>query len=83
MRQYEKIWHTLKNLPQYDASLKGVSISAPRAFHKRIIKAVIKEKWMDIEYKLLHEPRVITLAHSKKNSILTFYLIFNILPEDL
>lgn len=82
MRQYEPIWFQLKSLSQSEASSKGVSITAPRALHRRIIKAVKKEKWMDIGYKLLIEPKTALLSHSQRNSILTFKLTFSLTPED-
>jgi hypothetical protein len=82
MRQYEPIWVKLKSLSQSEASSKGVSITAPRALHRRIIKAVKKEKWMDIAYKLEIEPRVAVLSHSQKNSILTFQLSFSLIATD-
>lgn len=82
MRQYEQIWLKLKALSKEDASIKGVSLTAPRALHRRIIKAVKKEKWLDVGYKLKIEPREATLIHTKNNSILTFYLVFNLISED-
>jgi hypothetical protein len=82
MRQYEPIWVKLKSMPQSEAHEKGVSITAPRALHRRIIKAVKKEKWMDIAYKLEIEPRVAVLSHSQRNSILTFRLSFSLIPSD-
>lgn len=49
MRQYEPPWIELKksNLP-----LKQIRISAPAKYHPRIYKAIIKEKDMDVVYKL-------------------------------
>lgn len=82
MRQYEPIWTKLKSLPQSEAASKGVSLTAPRALHRRIIKAVKKEKWMDIAYKLEIEPRIAVLSHSQKNSILTFRLTFSLVETD-
>jgi hypothetical protein len=69
-------------MPQSEAHSKGVSITAPRALHRRIIKAVKKEKWMDIAYKLEIEPRVAVLSHSQRNSILTFNLSFSLISSD-
>lgn len=82
MRQYEPIWLQLKALPQAQAASKGVSVTAPRALHRRIIKAVKKEKWMDIGYKILIEPKTALLSHAQKNSILTFFLTHTLTPED-
>ena len=81
-RQYYAIWAKLKELPRPHASTFGVSISAPRALHKRIIKAVKKEKWMDLGFKISQEPRTVTLSHTRNASILTFYLTYTLTPED-
>lgn len=74
MRQYEPIWNKLKALSRTDAKNIGVSITAPRVMHRRIIKAVKKEKWMDVGYKIQVEPNTALLTHSRNGSILTFYL---------
>ena len=66
-RAYFPIWEQLK--------AKGaVSITANRLLHPRIVKAVTKEKWMDLGYKIQIEPKVAFLSHSTKHSILTFTL---------
>lgn len=44
MRMYEPIWLSLKKHTT-------CTITAPTANHKRIIKAVINEKWRDSEWK--------------------------------
>lgn len=74
MRQYEPIWKKLKSMPLSEASTKGVSVTANRVLHPRIIKAVVKEKWMDIGYKLEIEPRKTIISHTRKHAVLTFYL---------
>lgn len=74
-RQYAPIWNKLK-------TDKKVSVTAPRPFHARIIKAVKKEKWMDIGYKLTIEPRKAKLSHTRSGSILTFYLDFTLIADD-
>jgi hypothetical protein len=81
MRQYEPIWIKLKSLSKSEAETIGVSIAAPRVLHKRIIKAVTKEKYMDFAYKAVN-PREATLVHVRSNSILTFKLVFDFIPED-
>ena len=73
-RQYNAIWSKLRALSRQDASSIGVSIAAPRPLHKRIIKAVQKEKWMDLAFKIGAEPFETFLSHSRKTSIITFYL---------
>lgn len=75
MREYEPIWNKLK-------ADKVVSITANRLLHPRIIKAVKKEKWKDIAYKLEIEPRVATLSHTSKQAVLTFHLSFSLISED-
>ena len=73
-RQYYPIWKALKSLSSQEAAGKGVSITAPRPLHKRIIKAVKKEKWLDVGWKLSIDPQVAELTFSRSNSILVFYL---------
>lgn len=48
MRLYQPSWLELKKSP---LSPKRIRISAPSIFHKRIYKAIIKEKDMDRDYK--------------------------------
>lgn len=73
MRQYEPVWIEIK--------LQGIcKISAHRAYHKRIIKAVVKEKDLDLGFKLeLSErfPAQISVLRSSRNgSVITFTLIY-------
>lgn len=75
MREYEPIWNKLKQD-------KVVSITANSRLHPRIIKAVKKEKWMDLGYKLTIEPKVATLSHVSKDSILTFKLKHSLTAAD-
>lgn len=65
--QYSPIWDALKR----DGT---VSITAHRALHPRILKAVKKRKWLDLGYKMEIEPRYAILSHSRSFAILTFYL---------
>ena len=74
MRQYQPIWEKLKNMPLHEASTKGVSVTANRALHPRIIKAVTKEKWKDLAYKASLSPLITILTFKRENAILTFYL---------
>lgn len=73
-RQYYPIWKKLKALPAKLAESQGVSITAPRVLHKRILKAVIKEKWLDLGYKIAIEPKHAIMTHTRSGGILTFYL---------
>jgi hypothetical protein len=78
-RKYQTIWIQLKK-PYYNriipANIReaGISVSAHRAFHKRIIKAVMKEKWLDVGFKIWMEPRRAELRYTRSASIITFYL---------
>ena len=78
MRTYEPIWVNLK-------TKKQVSITANKALHARIIKAVKKEKWLDTEWKVKQLPLASVLAVKKSSSILTFFLYTTIarLPDNL
>jgi hypothetical protein len=67
MRQYEPVWNELKKK-------KVARITAHRALHPRIIKAVIKEKWMDVGYKIEIDPYHAFISYSIKHSIVTFTL---------
>jgi hypothetical protein len=49
-------------------------VTAPRPLHARIIKAVKKEKWLDVGFKLEIEGKIAILSHARQNSILTFFL---------
>lgn len=73
-RQYQPIWNKLKALPAKQAAKQGVSVTAPRVLHKRIMKAVVKEKWLDLGFKMEIEPNYAIMYHSRSGSILTFYL---------
>lgn len=83
MRTYEPIWARLKALPiifkNNVPSTEGISITAPVFLHARIIKAVIKEKWQDVGYKITlweTQQRKATLWYKRQTSVITFYLTF-------
>lgn len=69
-RQYQAIWEALK--------AKGeCSVAAHTALHPRIIKAVIKEKYNDLGWKILMEDRQIPwnkISYSRENSLIRFRL---------
>jgi len=73
-RLYQPIWNKLKALPAKQAATQGVSITAPRVLHRRILKAVVKEKWLDLGFKVEIEPNYAILYHTRSGGILTFYL---------
>ena len=64
MRQYEPIWNALKKN-------KSVQVRADFRAHKRIYKAVVKEKWLDLGFKIETDPYYAILSHSSKGNILT------------
>jgi hypothetical protein len=82
MRMYENIWISLKRLDPKDAATRGVSITAPKYFHKRILKAVKKEKNNDMAFKLFLGDKVATLAHTRNGSILSFKLYYSLTAAD-
>lgn len=69
MRQYEPIWIELKN------KNKAV-ITAPKVLHRRIIKAVCKEKDMDLGFKLKCSEECIRkkIFYTTKDSVIKFEL---------
>jgi len=78
MRQYQPIWIKLKSMSLRDAQVKGVSVTANSLLHPRILKAVVKEKWLDLGYKIQTDPRKTILTHEIKHSIITFRLHYQI-----
>jgi len=81
MRHYESVWTKLKNLSRTDAETVGISVTANRVLHPRIIKAVIKEKWMDIGFKLSSDIYHTKLSYTIKHSVITFYLTYHVLKD--
>lgn len=71
LRTYEPIWIAVKNNPNREASL-----AADPALHARIIKAVIKEKYMDKGWGLimLELGKKYKLHYTKRGKVLTFRL---------
>jgi hypothetical protein len=74
VRQYEPIWIQIKQ------NLK-CEISAHKAHHRRIVKAVTKEKDMDLGYKLelseLNPPKHALMYSKSKGAVITFTLKIN------
>lgn len=69
MRKYQPVWEQIK--------ANGIcELSAHRLHHPRIVKAVTKEKDMDILYKLENlelSPPIVAIMHSsRKGSVITF-----------
>lgn len=71
MRKYHPIWQQLKATNQ-------CAVSAPKAFHARIVKAVINEKYYDIGFKLLVDEscRTVRLSSISEGGRLRFFLIY-------
>jgi len=67
MRLYQPIWEQLKKTGQ-------VSVTANRLLHPRILKAVVKEKWLDVGHRMDILPYHSILTHSAKGAVLTFTL---------
>lgn len=78
-RQYQPAWNTLKS-----STPPRIQVSAIPRHHKRIIKAVTKEKWLDDLYKFECLNRVDSsgnaapvktlLRFRRAGSIITFWL---------
>ena len=69
-RKYQAIWEALKKEG-------SCVVTAAPPFHPRIIKAVIKEKYNDLGYKLLLEEAGIPwarISYSRQNSLIRFKL---------
>lgn len=74
LRMYEPIWLTLKKH-------KICTITAPAANHARVIKAVIKEKWLDKEWKKREGWRMMYLTYHSSNTdpnLLVFKLSYRV-----
>ena len=69
MRKYEAAWIQLK-------TQGTVRIAAHRSLHKRIIKAVIKEKDIDLAFKLFCAEKYVKteICYSQNTSVITFNL---------
>lgn len=69
MRQYESAWIQLKKTGT-------LRIAANRALHRRIIKAIIKEKDIDLGFKLECADRFIKaqIRYVRSTSVITFNL---------
>lgn len=71
MRKYQPIWEAVKN-----SNLKSVSLAAELSKHRRIIKAVIKEKSQDLGWKQtqLELGKKYTLLYEIDGKCIRFYL---------
>jgi len=73
MRSYEPIWKQLKQ----DSV---VHVVAPPSRHKRIIKAVSKEKWLDTEFRDTGWTRIVaTIETDKITFVLKEYRPINVI----
>lgn len=79
-RMYQPAWENLKV-----SKTKSIEIVAHPKLHARIYKAVIKEKDMDILYKLelADDCKKATLSHKSKGNILSISIRFSIGLSDL
>lgn len=83
MRMYQPAWEALKKSVD---DPKRIAIAAHPLLHRRIYKAVIKEKDMDVVYKLALTEREIPqrawLSRESKDGILVIRLHFSIGIDD-
>lgn len=79
LRMYEPVWEALKKH-------KTVTLNAKPSLHKRIAKAIQKEKWADEEFKNKEGWRKMWMTHISKGNEITFslsYKLDELLPKDL
>lgn len=82
MRKYQPIWNALKETAN---SKRECRITAPPPLHRRIIKAVMKEKDQDTGYKYLlgEQGKRARLSYTIDHSVITFTLQISIGLSDL
>lgn len=61
MRKYESIWQRLKAHPKHE-----IRVEVHKALVRRIVKAVTKEKYIDLGFKLLNEDDYLFLEIEKE-----------------
>lgn len=81
-RLYEPSWQALK---KSEDSPKRIVIAAPLKFHPRIYKAIIKEKDMDLMYKLAlaENSQKSRLTKNSKNGKLTIFMHLSFGLDDI
>lgn len=69
MRQYEGAWLQLKQRGK-------LRLAAPPGLHRRIIKAITKEKDMDLGFKLLMMDKFlrVVMQHRSENGVIHLWL---------
>jgi hypothetical protein len=69
-RQYEPAWQALKKNGK-------VRLAVPRPLHKRVIKAILKEKWMDtgFKYEMLEKKIRLRIEYVQEANVITMYLL--------
>lgn len=79
-RLYYPAWHQLKTNPT-----EPLKIAAPKRSHARIIKAITKEKWLDVTYKLQlsQEGKYAILRSKCDHNMITFTLRISVGLDDL
>jgi hypothetical protein len=77
-RKYQPIWEALK-------SKRKCTIAAPKPLHKRIIKAVVKEKYQDLGYRFELEEleKSARISYTQKESMLEFKLTLSVGTGDI
>ena len=78
MRHYEPIWKKLKA----DGKAK---LAVPNALHRRTIKAVMKERYMDLEFKFLlsENSQRCWIQYKSEGNVIYMWLKYSIGESDL
>ncbi len=71
LRMYEPVWEALKKH-------KTVTLNAKPSLHKRIAKAIQKEKWADDSFKQREGWRMMWLTHISNGNEITFSLSYKL-----
>lgn len=87
MRKYEPVWLKAKSAINPPPDKSSCEISAHRAYHIRIIKAIVKEKDMDVVFKLecseMNPPQKALLTSKRIGSVIKFTLTLKpLITED-
>lgn len=79
MREYEPLWIKIKNTKIGNS----VKIVAMKTLHKRIMKAVAKEKYMDLGFKIMRDKRTYILHAVSEGNNIVFRMEETIRAKDL
>jgi hypothetical protein len=78
MRQYQPIWIALK-------SKGNLKVAIPKQLHRRVIKAVMKERYMDDGFKLelLENEQRCWIQYAAKGEVVEFTLKYSLGLKDI